>query len=148
MAPSGSGWARWSALGAFHWSTQGPVQHSVAVPVRGLSAPQLAHRGVTPVYVYRPNQRRLDLNWGEATLLDAVRSYDGRDEYISWDDALLNLLAVHPDAIESTVIERDKVLWAAETERFRPKWPDVAEPGAFKSLIRRLQSDMPEVVPA
>lgn len=147
VAPAGSGWSDWSALAAFRWTTQRPVQQSVAVPVRGLTPPAMPHRGVTPIYVFRPNRRRLALNWGEATLLDAGRSFGGSD-CLSWHHAMQNLTATTSETLAGTVIEKDKVLWAAETERFVPRWPAGEGPQSFASVIARLQTDMPDRIPA
>lgn len=146
VAPAGSGWSDWSALVALGWTTQHPVQQSVAVPVRGLTPPKMPHRGVTPVYVFRPNQRRLELNWGEATLLDAARSFGGSD-CLSWDHAMQNLIETGTEALADTIIEKDKVMWAAETERFVPRWPAGEGPRSFGAVIEKLQADMPERVP-
>ena len=146
VAPAGSGWSDWSALVALRWSTQYPIQHSVAVPVRGIKPPSMPHRGVTPIYAYRPNRRRLELNWGEATLLDAARSFGGSD-CRSWDDAMERLANVGTRALADTTIEKDKVMWAAVTERFVSKWPAGEGPRAFGTVMARLRSDMPDSVP-
>lgn len=146
VAPAGSGWSDWSALVALGWTTQHPIQQSVAVPVRGLTPPKMPHRGVTPIYVFRPNRRRLELSWGEATLLDAARSFGGCD-CLSWDHAMQNLSETPTDALAGTVIEKDKVMWAAQTERFVPRWPAGEGPHAFEAVIEKLRADMPARVP-
>ena len=146
VAPQGSGWASWSALAAFSWSTQRATRHIVGVPVRGLKPPAMPYAGVTPVYEYRPNRRRLELTWGEATLLDAARSFGGSDCH-SWDHAMECLIAVSPQSLAGTGIEKSKVLWAAETERFRPRWPAGEGKKSFGAVIARLHADMPDRVP-
>ena len=50
-------------------------------------------------------------------------------------------------ALADTTIEKDKVLWAAVTERFVPKWPAGEGPRAFGTVMERLRSDMPDRVP-
>ena len=82
----------------------------------------MPHAAITPVYLYRPNRRRLELTWGEATLLDAARSFGGSDCQ-PWDHAMECLTDVAPQALAGTCIDKHKVMWAAETERFRPRWP-------------------------
>jgi len=146
VAPAGSGWSDWSALSALGWTTQIPVRHSVAVPVRGIKPPAMFRQGITPVYVFRPNRRRLELNWGEATLLDAARSF-GASDCLSWDHAMTNLISVGASALADTTVDRDKVMWAAETERFVPRWPAGEGSDSFGAVIGRLQSDMPDRVP-
>lgn len=146
IAPQGSGWASWSALAALSWSTQRATRHMVGVPVRGLRPPAMPYAGITPVYLYRPNRRRLELTWGEATLLDAARSFGGSDCY-SWDHAMECLSAVSAEALAGTCIDRTKVMWAAETERFRPRWPAGDGDKSFAAVIDRLRSDMPERLP-
>lgn len=146
VAPPGSGWASWSALAALSWSTQRPTRHIVGVPVRGLRPPAMPYRGVTPVYLYRPNRRRRELSWGEATLLDAARSFGGSD-CVSWDHAMECLTGTHPQALADTGIDKHRVMWAAETERFRPRWPAGDGDKSFDAVIGRLRADMPERVP-
>ena len=146
VAPAGSGWSDWSALIALRWTTQHPIQHSVAVPVRGIKPPIMPHRGITPIYVFRPNRRRLELNWGEATLLDAARSFGGSD-CLSWDHAMRNLTEVSTQALGGTTIKKNRVMWAAETERFVPKWPSGTGDKSFDAVMGRLDADMPERLP-
>ena len=146
-APAGSGWASWTALSAFSWSTQRAHRHIVGVPARGLKPPAMPYDGITPIYMFRPNRRRLELAWGEATLLDAARSFGGSD-CRSWDDALERLVNVHPGSLADTCISKDKVMWAAETERFRPRWPAGEGFKSFDAVIGRLRADMPDTVPA
>ena len=146
VAPAGSGWASWSALAAFSWSTQRATRHIVGVPVRGLRPPAMPYAGVTPVYLYRRNRRRLELTWGEATLLDAARSFGGSDCH-SWDHAMECLTRVDSRSLAGTSIDKDRVMWAAETERFRPKWPAGDGDKSFAAVIGRLRVDMPERVP-
>ena len=146
-APPGSGWASWSALAALSWSTQRPTRHIVGVATRGLRPPAMAHRGITPVYLYRPNRRRMELSWGEATLLDAARSFGGSD-CVTWDHAMECLTSTHPQALATTSIVKHKVMWAAETERFKLRWPAGEGDKSFAAVIDRLQSDMPDTVPA
>ena len=104
-------------------------------------------QGITPIYVFRPNRRRLELNWGEATLLDAARSF-GASDCLSWDHALTSLKNTSAESLGGASIEKDKVMWAAKTERFVPRWPAGEGPHAFGAVIGRLQSDMPDRVPA
>ena len=147
VAPAGSGWSDWSALSALGWTTQLPIRYSVAVPVRGIKPPTMFRQGITPIYVFRPNRRRLELNWGEATLLDAARAFGGSD-CLSWDHAMTSLRNVGAQTLADTTIEKEKVMWAAETERFVPKWPAGEGSHSFEVVIERLQSDMPDRVPA
>ena len=146
VAPQGSGWASWSALAAFSWSTQRATRHIVGVPVRGLRPPAMPYAGITPVYLYRPNRRRLGLTWGEATLLDAARSFGGSD-CLSWDHAMECLAGAASQALAGTCIDKSKVMWAAETERFRPRWPAGEGDKSFDAVIGRLRADMPDKVP-
>ena len=146
VAPAGSGWSDWSALSALGWTTQLPLRYSVAVPVRGIKPPAMFRQGITPIYVYRPNRRRLELNWGEATLLDAARSF-GASDCLSWDHAMTSLRSVSVERLGDSTIEKDKVLWAAETERFVSRWPAGEGPHSFAAVIGRLRSDMPDRVP-
>ena len=146
VAPPGSGWASWSALTAFSWSTQRAARHIVGVPVRGLRPPAMPYTGITPVYLYRPNQRRLELAWGEATLLDAARSFGGSD-CLSWGHAMECLTGVDSQALAGTSIDKSKVMWAAATERFRPRWPAGDGDKSFDAVIGRLKADMPDTVP-
>ena len=146
VAPSGSGWASWSALTAFSWSTQHPIRDLVGVPVRGVKPPAMPHDGITPVYMFRPNRRRLELTWGEATLLDAARSFGGCD-YRSWDHAMEALADVTSRSLAGTAIEKDRVMWAAETERFVPRWPAGNGLKSFDAVISRLKADMPDRLP-
>ena len=146
VAPAGSGWASWSALAALSWTTQRATRHIVGVPVRGLRPPAMPYAGVTPVYLYRPNRRRLELTWGEATLLDAARSFGGSDCH-SWDHAMECLTGVASQALAGTSINKDRVMWAAQTERFRLRWPAGEGDKSFDAVISRLRVDMPERVP-
>ena len=146
VAPAGSGWASWSALTAFSWSTQRSIRDLAGVPVRGLKPPTMPHSGITPVYMFRPNRRRLELTWGEATLLDAARSFGGCD-YRSWDHAMEALVGVTGRSLAGTAIEKDRVMWAAETERFVPKWPAGNGFKSFDAVISRLKTDMPDRLP-
>ena len=146
VAPRGSGWASWSALAAFSWSTQRPIRHLVGVPARGLRPPAMPYAGITPEYLHRPNRRRLELTWGEATLLDAARSFGGCDCH-SWDHAMDCLVGVDPGSLAGTGIAKDRVLWAAETERFRLRWPAGSGDKSFAAVIDRLRVDMPSEVP-
>ena len=146
VAPAGSGWAEWSALSAFSWSTQHAIRHIVGVPVRGVKPPTMAHSGITPIYVFRPNRRRLELTWGEATLLDAARSFGGCD-CRSWDDAMERLVGGRSASLAGAHIAKDKVMWAAETERFVPRWPSGNGVKSFDAVIDRLKADMPDKVP-
>ena len=146
VAPPGSGWASWSALAAFSWSTQRATRHIVGVPVRGLQPPAMPYTGITPVYLYRPNRRRLELAWGEATLLDAARSFGGSD-CVSWEHAMECLTGVDSQALAGASIDKSKVMWAAETERFRPRWPAGDGDKSFDAVIGRLKADMPDTVP-
>jgi len=146
VAPAGSGWSDWSALSALGWTTQLPLRYSVAVPVRGIKPPAMFRQGITPIYVYRPSRRRLELNWGEATLLDAARSF-GASDCLSWDHAMTNLRSVSVERLGDSIVEKDKVMWAAETERFVSRWPAGEGPYSFSAVIGRLRSDMPDRVP-
>ena len=57
------------------------------------------------------------------------------------------LTSVGIQALADTTIEKDKVMWAAKTERFVPKWPAGEGSRAFGVVIAKLQSDMPDRVP-
>ena len=146
VAPQGSGWADFSALSTLGWTTQVPSRLAVAVTVRGLKPPAMHDKGRTPIYKYRPNGRRLELNWGEATLLDAARSFAASD-CPTWDYAMERLVSVHPSSVDDSTIEKDKVLWAATTERFIQKWVEKGTYYSFASVVDRLKADMPDQVP-
>ena len=105
----------------------------------------MPHRGVTPIYVFRPNRRRRTLNWNEATLLDAARSFGGCD-CNSWDDAMERLVSLTVRLLPGESIAKDKVMWAAITERFHPKWPAGTGNQSFDAVIDRLRVDMPDSI--
>ncbi len=71
LAPVGSGYASDCALSELGWSTQMPYRTTVAVPYRNLTPPECP-LGPPLTFAYRSNQRRRELNWNEATLLEAA----------------------------------------------------------------------------
>ena len=57
------------------------------------------------------------------------------------------LIGVTARSLADTAIEKDKVMWAAETERFVPKWPAGNGFKSFDAAISRLKTDMPDRLP-
>ena len=145
MAPPGSGYADWCALNAVGWSTQVPARTLVAVPHRNLKPPKMPLKGLEFAYAHRPNERRRDLNWNEATLLEAARAF-GASDCRSWDAAMRSILHHNGRMKPNTPINRDRLLWAAETEVFKPRWPTGEGDKSFDAVMSRLGSDLPDVV--
>lgn len=145
IAPPGSGYADYCALNTVGWSTQVPARTTVAVPYRNLTPPKLPSRGLEFAYAHRPNERRRDLNWNEATLLEAARAF-GASDCRSWDSAMRSILHGNGRMKPNTPINRDRLLWAAETEAFRPRWPAGEGDKSFEAVISRLGDDLPDVV--
>ena len=145
MTPPGSGYADWCALNTVGWSTQVPARTVVAVPYRNLVPPKMPSRGLELAYIHRPNRRRCRLNWNEATLLEAARAF-GASDCRSWDAAMQSILHNNGRMKPNTPINRDRLLWAAETEVFKPRWPSGEGDRAFGAVMSRLGSDLPDVV--
>ena len=144
-APAGSGYAEWNALFALGWSTQGPVRTIVAVPYRNLVPPSMPTRGDHWAYLHRPNQRRRDLNWNEATLLEGALSFGGSG-LSPWKRVVGRLLDGECYLKAHTPIHMDRVLWAAEAEKPLSKWPAGEGDFSFHAVINRLASDLPDVI--
>ena len=144
-APPGSGYADWNALLALGWGTQVPVQVQIAVPIRNLVPPKMPLKGEEVVYKYRPNPRRRDLNWNEATLLEGAR-YCGAADPRLWGSAISGIVEGNWKYKPRTPINKERLLWAAESERVDSKWPAGEGEMSFDSVMSILASELPDLV--
>ncbi len=144
-APAGSGYADWGALYALRWSTQRPVRVVVVVPYRNLTPPVTTSSGDQWTYVHRPNPRRRDLNWNEATLLEGALAFGGSN-LGSFEHATDRLLNAECYLKPHTPIHMSKVLWAAQTEKPMQGWPAGQQERSFAAVIEQLAADLPEAV--
>ncbi len=143
-APPGSGYADWNALLALGWGTQVPVQVEIAVPIRNLVPPRMPLKGEEVGYKHRPNPRRRDLNWNEATLLEGARSCGAADPRL-WGSAISGIVEGNWKYKPRTPINKERLLWAAESERADSKWPAGKGEMSFGSVVSMLASDLPDV---
>ena len=146
LGPPGSGYANWSALRHVGWCRQVPNKTTIAVPYRNLTPPVLPY-GPPIRFVERHNKRRRDLNWNEATLLEAALS-SGPADYRSWDHAMQYFDEANGWMKPGTPIRKDVFLWAAETESPPAKWPAGEGYKSFDAVIGRLAADLPDIVEA
>ena len=147
LAPPGSCYADFGALSLIGWSTQMPCRATLAVPYRNLTPPALPVSA--PVrFVERSNIRRRSLNWNEANLLEAAKSAAAAD-YHSWEHAMWLLTEANGWMKPCEPIRKQMLVWAADTEPARHKWPGGGEgERAFDVVIGRLSDGLPEVVTA
>ena len=145
IAPPGSGYADYCALNIVGWSTQVPARTAVAVPYRDLVPPRMPSKGLEFAYSHRHNKRRRDLNWNEATLLEAARAFGASDRR-SWDSAMRSILHDNGRMKPNTPINKDRLLWAAETEAIKPRWPAGEGDKSFEAVMGRLGADLPDAV--
>ena len=113
-AGSGSGYADRTALMQMGWVWQTKGWSQIAVVGR---APRVAVRGCR--FVSRANRARLDLNWAEITLLEAIRA--GTFLEFTWDEAMARFLSgtamralgasvsVDPDALERVGLQEPRL---------------------------------------
>ena len=151
VSPPGSGYASLNAVHRVGWATQVPVTTLIAVPWRNVS-PSVPQRWETPRFVFNANLRRRDLNWNEATLLEAAMEGPPVVEHPSvkpnpWWYRLERLLS--PGwMVSGSDIRKEALLWAAETER--PKRGSAALKAClqqkFEATMAQLESDLPPVV--
>lgn len=121
-----------------------PYRTTVAVPYRNLTPPECP-LGPPLTFAYRSNQRRRELNWNEATLLEAaLRSHLA--DYHNWDHAMWLLLESNGWMQRRFPIRRSQFLWAAETEPPPDGKAGSYQDSAFRSVMTRLASDMPESI--
>ena len=145
-APQGSGYADWDALFALGWSTQGPAHTVVATSYRNLIPPTMRSPGDQWTYLHRPNLRRRDLNWNEATLLEGALAFGGAS-HGTWKQKIRRLINGEcPGLKPYTMICMSKVERVAETEKGLQRWPAGEGDLGFRQVIDRLLSDLPDVV--
>ena len=146
LAPPGAGYASWCALRRIGWCRQVPYKTTIAVPYRNLTPPVLPS-GPPIIFAERHNKRRRELNWNEATLLDAAISA-GPYDCPNWDHAMLCFDWSNGWMKKGMPIRKDSFLWAAEAENPPTKWPAGEGYNSFGSVIGRLAADLPDIVEA
>lgn len=146
LAPPGSGYASWCALRRVGWCRQVPYRTTIAVPYRNLTPPVLPY-GPPITFAERHNGRRRDLNWNEATLLEAAMS-SGPADYRDWNHAMLSFDWANGWMKQGMPIRKDVFLWAAEAENPLTKWPAGEGYKSFDAVIDRLAANLPEIVDA
>lgn len=145
FAPPGSGYADFCALSRIGWSTQVPYRTTIAVPYRNLTPPKMPV-GPPLRFVERSNERRRDLNWNEANLLEAAKSVAAAD-YHSWDHAMWLLTEANGWMKQGEPIRKEMLLWASETEPPGRRWPfDGTGDRAFGVIIARLTDELPDLL--
>lgn len=144
--PQGSGYADWDALFALGWSTQMPARTIIATPHRNLKPPTMRLPGEQWTYLHRPNQRRRDLNWNEATLLEGASAFAAAS-HGTWEEKIGRLINGEcPGLKPYTMISMRKVERVAETEKALHRWPAGEDDLGVRHVIGRLVADLPEVV--
>ena len=146
LAPPGSGYASWNALRHVGWCRQVPYRTTIAVPYRNRLPPP-SPCGPPVRFVERHNKRRRDLNWNEATVLEAALSAGPFDCH-SWEHAMSYFDWANGWMKSGAPIRREALLWAAETERPPRKWPAGEGSNSFEAVIGRLAADLPDIVEA
>lgn len=146
LAPPGSGYAGRNALHRIGWCRQMPYRTAIAIPYRNL-APPPSPSGPPVVFVERHNKRRRNLNWNEATLLEAAMS-SGPYDCKSWDHAMSYFDWANGWMKQGMPIRKDVFLWAANAENPPTKWPAGEGYNSFDSVIGRLAADLPDIVEA
>lgn len=146
IAPPGSGYASWCALRRVGWCRQVPVRTTIAVPYRNLTPPVLPY-GRPIRFTERHNKRRRDLNWNEATLLEAAIC-SGPADYQNWDHAMMCFDDLNGWMKQGMPIRKDVFLWASETENPQTKWPAGEGYNSFEAVVGRLAADLPDIVEA
>lgn len=142
LAPPGSSYAGFCALSRLGWSTQVPYRTTIAVPYRNLTPPERPF-GPAVRFVERSNERRRDLNWNEANLLEAAKAAAAAD-YRSWDHAMWLLIEVNGWMKPGDPIRREMLLWASATEPPGRRWPfDGEGDRSFEVIIERLADGLP-----
>lgn len=144
LAPAGSGYADHSALSHIGWSRQTPARTTIAVPYRNLTPPGLPI-GPPVRFIERSNRRRRELNWNEATLLEAARS-SGPADYSDWDHAMWCLTEANGWMKQDAPIRRDLLLWAARGEPQARSWPAGEGDRSFEAVICRLDESLPALL--
>ena len=143
LSPDGAGYARANALWQVGWATQVPIRPVVAVPYRNLTPPVLS-RGPTPVFQVRYNLRRRELNWNEATLLEAAQSFVFASRR-PWKYLLER--AAHPGwMVRGAPIRKKMLLWAAETEPPPKRALRTSGDRSFEAVMARLERDLPDIM--
>ncbi len=146
LAPPGSGYAGRNALHRIGWCRQMPYRTTIAIPYRNLTPPP-SPSGPPVLFVERHNRRRRELNWNEATLLEAALS-SGPADYRGWDHAMSYFDWANGWMKQGAPIRKDAFLWAAEAENPQTKWPAGEGYNSFDSVIGRLAADLPDIVKA
>ena len=116
IMPPGSGVGSLEAINLLRWSTQMPIRNHVAAIDPAFKPPSLGYE--TPVVHLRANQRRAALTWHEVSILEAMSVWYMKTRPAKWRTVTrgmrrwgtLERLGSDP------VVDRDKLLWAAETE--------------------------------
>lgn len=146
LAPHGSGYARWCALRQVGWCRQVPRRTEIAVPYRNLTPPDLPDSPQI-VFIERHNRRRRDLNWNEATLIEAALS-SGPADYRGWDHAMQYFSEANGWMKQGMPIRKDRFLWAAAAENPPSNWPAGQGHNSFEAVVARLAADLPDIVDA
>jgi len=140
-AGKGCGYADCTAVNAMGWSTQIPARVRIAV-MRDLTP-----RDECVKYLLRrANPRRLELDFGEVSVIEAVR--DSAFVEVSWDEAVDK--AGNGTALSrlgyNARISADMIRWAAQTEPPVPsQYTPFNQPKTFKERINYLCDRIPEV---
>ncbi|WP_419947227.1 hypothetical protein [Candidatus Poriferisodalis sp.] len=145
LAPPGSSYAGFCALSRLGWSTQVPYRTTIAIPYRNLTPPTLP-TGPPVRFVERSNERRRDLNWNEANLLEAAKAAAAAD-YQDWEYAMWLLGEANGWMKPGEPVRKERLLWASETEPPGRRWPfDGDGDRAFGVVIGRLADELPELL--
>lgn len=146
MSPPGSGYADRCALWRVGWSGQATCRTVVAVPYRNLKPPQVEN--FAPLrFIERSNVRRRALNWNEATLLEAARSW-GWARSCDWDRALWCLLEADRWMKPGDHIHKERLMWVAAAEPAIGGPLAAADNQAFGAVLDRIEADLPDVLQA
>ena len=132
-AGRGAGWAEWCAVNELGWAHQGSRYAKIAVVRRRLKPTLPCVR-----FVRRSNERRLELNWTEVSILEALAlemfmeyPLDLRLERLASGRSIAKVGCAGP-------VRLDRVAWAAETD-------DLATPDLLCS-VRELRDLLPDEI--
>lgn len=133
IAGPGAGLTGPDLINQIGWSTQVPPSRWIAVVGRPPQPPDSA-----TVYRGRSNEKRLDLNRWEVSLLEAVRSFDAWAE-VGWEEAVERYDSNKSRGFYSAPVRGNLLLDAAASERglgpsFQGRCRDLADVASTEGL--------------